>query len=141
MKFGLSALGRDIAVNTELNSDQELRLPMDKQYGKYSSSYSDKSLWKKIKNVAVAAGVGVIEKVLILYYCLNDSDTPTWAKAVIVSALGYFIAPLDAIPDIAPLAGYTDDLGALGYAFMMVTMHIKEEHKAKAKAQMKVWFG
>lgn len=113
---------------------------MSKPYSKYSSSYNEKSLWEKIKRVAVAAGVEVIEKVLTLYYCLNDSDTPAWAKTVIISVLGYFIVPLDAIPDMAPLAGYTDDLGALGYAFMMVMMHIKEEHKAKAKAQIKGWF-
>ena len=37
----------------------------------YSKEYSEKSLWEKIGSFALAAGKGTIEKVLILYYCLQ----------------------------------------------------------------------
>jgi uncharacterized membrane protein YkvA (DUF1232 family) len=40
-----------------------------------------------------------------------------------------------------PVAGYSDDLGALASALAMIAVHIKPEHKEKAKEQLKIWFG
>lgn len=106
----------------------------------YSNSYSSEKLFDKITKYAKMAGVELIEKVLILYYTLIDPDTPAWAKAVIISALGYFIFPMDLIPDVIPGAGYTDDLGVLISALSTVIAHIKEEHKNLAKERIKKWF-
>ena len=113
---------------------------MNNGYDKFSKKYNDSSFWKKIKTYAVNAGRDVIEKALILYYCLMDRDTPGWAKATIVSTLGYFVIPIDVIPDFIPVAGYSDDLGALVCALAMVAVHIKPEHKEKANEQLRVWF-
>jgi len=107
----------------------------------YSNKYSDDSFWKKVGNYALKAGKQVIETALTLYFCLGDPDTPAWAKGVIIGALGYFIFPLDAIPDIIPGAGYTDDLGVLSSALLAVAVHIKDEHKQKAQEKLKQWFG
>lgn len=107
----------------------------------FSDQYEEKFFWDKIKSYAKAAGKDVIEKALVLYYCLHDDETPAWVKPVIVGALGYFIMPLDAIPDLIPGLGYGDDLGVLVYAFAVVAIHIKSGHKEKAKEQVKVWFG
>ncbi len=107
----------------------------------FSKQYNESSFWKKLKASAVSAGKGVIEKALTLYYCLIDRDTPAWAKSVIVSALGYFILPIDLIPDLIPVAGYSDDFVALAFAIGIVAAHIKSEHKEKAKEQLKIWFG
>lgn len=114
---------------------------MSDGFSEFSKEYNDRSFWKKIKAFAGSAGKSVIEKALILYYCLIDRDTPAWAKTVIASALGYFILPADAIPDLIPAAGYSDDLGVLASALAMVALHIKSEHKEKAKEQLKIWFG
>jgi len=111
---------------------------MDSEYGK---NFSDDSFWGKIGRFALAAGKQVIEKALILYYCMLDRDTPAWAKAVIVGALGYFILPADAIPDLIPVVGYADDLGALAAAFGMVAVHVKSEHQEQARQKIKQWFG
>jgi uncharacterized membrane protein YkvA (DUF1232 family) len=43
---------------------------------------------------------------------------------VIFGALVYFIAPIDAIPDLTPLVGFTDDLGALAAALAMVSIYV-----------------
>ncbi|MDE0838217.1 MAG: YkvA family protein [Kiritimatiellae bacterium] len=107
----------------------------------YSKAYNEKSLWEKIGSFALAAGKGTIKKVLILYYCLQDPDTPAWAKATIIGALGYFILPLDAIPDFIPSVGYVDDLGGLAVATGAVLMHIKIAHRTLAKAKLSQWFG
>ena len=106
----------------------------------FSKEYSEDSFWEKVKNFALKAGKEVIEKVLILYYCLQDPDTPAWAKAAIIAALGYFISPIDAIPDLIPVVGFADDLGVLVAAMATVAVYIKEEHKEKAREKMKIWF-
>lgn len=98
----------------------------------YSGDYTEESLWSKLGSFAVSAGKEVVEKVLVLFEALKDADTPAWAKAVIVAALGYFIAPVDAIPDIVPFAGFADDLGALAVALGTVATHVKKEHIATA---------
>lgn len=107
---------------------------------KFSAAYSDGSFWEKAKNHAKSAGSEVMEPALKMYYAATDSDTPTWAKATIFSALGYFIFPLDAIPDVAPLVGYTDDLGVLAAALATTAANIKEEHVKKAKETLARWF-
>lgn len=108
---------------------------------KYDEHYSEDNFWNKVKNNALKVGKDLLEKALILYYCLIDPDTPGWAKAVIVSALGYFILPLDLIPDITPIAGYADDLGALAAALASVIAHVKEEHRNKAEETIAKLFG
>lgn len=106
----------------------------------YSAEYSDDSFWAKVKKFAIRAGKEVIEKALILYYCYQDHDTPTWAKSVIVGTLGYFVLPLDAIPDLTPIAGFVDDLGALAAALGIVAVHIKPQHQEEARNKMRDWF-
>jgi len=106
-------------------------------YGKY---YSQDNFWQKLLNFARAAGREVVEQALSLYYTAQDSDTPTWAKTVIYGALGYFIFPVDAIPDVTPAVGYGDDLGALAAALATVAAHVTPEIKARAKEKVAEWF-
>ena len=108
---------------------------------KYATTYSESSLWKKLRRYAAIAGKELVEKVLTLFETLRDRDTPAWARAVIIGALGYFISPLDAIPDVIPGAGYADDLGAVAAALATVAVYIKKEHVAAAKRRMQKWFG
>jgi uncharacterized membrane protein YkvA (DUF1232 family) len=103
--------------------------------------YSGPRLWRSLKKVALLAGRKTLLSALILFYCLKDRDTPTWAKGVIVGALGYLILPADLIPDILPGAGYGDDWGAIVAALGTVTAYIKDEHKARAQAQVERLLG
>lgn len=48
---------------------------------------------------------------------------------------------MDAIPDIVPGIGFSDDLGALALALAIVLIHVKPEHKRQADERLKVWFG
>jgi uncharacterized membrane protein YkvA (DUF1232 family) len=114
---------------------------MQENQNEFEKAYSENSFWDKIKNFAKVAGQEVIGKALQLYYALQDSNTPAWAKAVIISALGYFISPIDAVPDITPLVGYADDAGVLTAALATVASYITDDIKQKAKAKLKEWFG
>ena len=106
-----------------------------------NAAYSDSSFWEKLKGFALKAGREVIEKALYLYYAAQRPETPAWAKTVIYGALAYFISPLDAIPDAIPLAGFSDDLGALAAAVAMVSLYITADVKAQAKQKLQSWFG
>jgi len=103
--------------------------------------YSDSKFWDKLKKYAKKAGASVVYAVLLLYYTLQKPEVPAKTKAVIIGALGYFILPLDLIPDFAVGIGYTDDLGALGLALFQVAMYIDDDIKNKAKTKLKEWFG
>ena len=97
--------------------------------------YSDKSFWNKLKKYASKIGAEALEKLLILYYCFQDPATPKREKTIILAALGYFIMPFDAIPDLLP-GGWTDDLGILALAIAKVTAAINQQHIEKAKEKL-----
>ncbi|MBN8803089.1 MAG: hypothetical protein ABS96_00055 [Lysobacteraceae bacterium SCN 69-123] len=106
----------------------------------YQSAYSDASFWGKAKSHAKSAGKSAMEPALKMYYAAQDPETPAWAKAVIYSALGYFILPLDVIPDITPVAGYSDDVAVLAAALAATAANIKDVHVTKAKETLARWF-
>jgi uncharacterized membrane protein YkvA (DUF1232 family) len=114
---------------------------MSEQNNGFAKDYSDSSFWEKVKGAAKVAGVEVIDKSLQLYYTMQQPSTPIWAKTVIVGALGYLISPIDAIPDVVPFVGYSDDLGVIVAAVAAVSSHISDDVKAMAKAKLKDWFG
>ena len=107
----------------------------------YSKEYSESSFWNKVKKFASKAGSRVIYTALKLYYTLQSPDTPKWAKTVIIGALGYFIAPIDVVPDVTPVVGFVDDLGVLVAAAASVVTNITPAIKAEAKRKLKEWFG
>jgi uncharacterized membrane protein YkvA (DUF1232 family) len=106
----------------------------------FSNEYSDEEFWNKVKKYAKVVGENVLEPALKMYYSATDADTPAWAKTTIYGALGYFISPIDAIPDITPVIGYTDDFGVLFAAVSVTAAYIKEEHIKKAKTTLAQWF-
>ena len=107
----------------------------------YEKEYSDEGFWDKAATYAKAAGKEVIEKALWLYYAAQDPGTPSWAKATIYGALGYFIVPVDVIPDFTPVVGFADDLGVLALAVAAVATQIDDKVKALAAQKLKDWFG
>lgn len=104
------------------------------QYGTY---YSDNNFWKKIRRVAKKVGATVLQPVFTLYYLLQDEKVSVRHKAYIVGALGYFILPLDLIPDgLLPMIGFTDDIAVMTLVLKLVKDSITTEIKAKVKARL-----
>lgn len=79
-------------------------------------------------------GVPMAEEIVALYHAMLDPKTPAWVKGVAAAALAYFILPLDAVPDVLPIIGLSDDLSVLSAALAAVSMHITEEHRERARA-------
>lgn len=106
----------------------------------FENEFSDEGFWNKGKKYARTAGEAVLKPALKMYYSAQDPDTPAWARTTAYGALGYFITPIDAIPDISPFVGYSDDLGVLVAATAAIAAYIKKEHSDKAKAKLREWF-
>ncbi len=106
----------------------------------YKKEYNEKSFFDKLKKVLKVVGVKGVYMLLLLYNTLQRKDIPPKEKSIISGALGYFILPLDALPDITPIVGYSDDIFALGMAILKVMPYIDDEMKEKSREQIIKWF-
>lgn len=106
----------------------------------YKKEYNEKSFFDKLKKVLKVVGVKGVYMLLLLYNTLQRKDIPPKEKSIIIGALGYFILPLDAFPDITPIVGYSDDIFALGMAILKVMPYIDDEMKEKSREQIIKWF-
>ncbi len=93
-----------------------------------------RSFWRKLARVA--ARIPFAEDLLAAYYCAFDRDTPTPVKATLLGALAYFVLPTDAIPDVLPVLGFTDDAAVLGTALALVADHIRPVHRDAARGKL-----
>jgi uncharacterized membrane protein YkvA (DUF1232 family) len=93
-----------------------------------------RGFWGKVWRVG--AGVPFAEDLLAAYYCAFDRDTPLTVKAALLGALAYFVLPFDAIPDVLPVIGFTDDAAVLATAIRLVAAHITPLHRAAARAAL-----
>lgn len=100
------------------------------EYG-YNEKKIKKGVFPKIKKVM--GKVPFVPDIVTIYFCALDSKTPIKAKIIAFSALAYFIAPIDAIPDVAAGIGYTDDAAAITAAVTSIQMYITDEHRSKAE--------
>ena len=104
---------------------------------KYGTYYSDNRFWKKVERVAKKVGATVLLPVFTLYYMLQDDKVSLQHKAYIVGALGYFILPIDLIPDgILPVIGFTDDIAVMTLVLKLVKDSITPEIKARPTARV-----
>jgi len=102
----------------------------------YKKYFSESSFKEKLQTMAQKAGAQVVYAALLLYFLMKDPLVPVQAKLTIAAALGYFILPTDAIPDIAPMVGFSDDLGVLMFALNQICEYITPETKIKATQQL-----
>lgn len=107
---------------------------------KYADVYNPHELFDKIKNVARKAGVKIIYIVLLLYYSTLDKELPVKDRLLVIAALGYFILPVDIIPDALP-GGFADDSAALIFVLKQVWNNLTPETHHKARERLTSWFG
>jgi uncharacterized membrane protein YkvA (DUF1232 family) len=91
--------------------------------------------WIKFKQVV--AQLPFAEDLVAAYYCAFDKETPRHVQAALLGAVAYFILPLDFMPDVLPLLGFTDDAAVLATAIRLVAGHITQEHRDAARAALK----
>lgn len=77
-----------------------------------------------------------VEQVVAAYYCAFDPKTHTRTRAILLAALGYFVLPLDSIPDFLFGFGFTDDIAVLTLAFSAIKGSIKKSHINAARRKL-----
>jgi len=93
-----------------------------------------RDFWRKLGGVA--ARVPFAADLLAAYYCAFDRDTPLRVKAMLLGAIAYFVLPADAVPDVMPVLGFTDDAAVLAAALKLVADHITPVHRQAAHEKL-----
>ena len=91
--------------------------------------------WIKFRQTV--AKLPFAEDLLAAYYCAFDRQTPRHVQVALLGALAYFILPLDFMPDMLPILGFTDDAAVLATAIRMIASNITPEHRQAARAALK----
>ncbi len=107
-------------------------------FSRQASDSGDEALrrkfWRKLRGVI--ARIPFAEDLLAAYYCAFDRAMPLHVKATLVGAIAYFVLPVDAIPDMLPVIGFTDDAAVLAAALRLVASHITIEHRSIAREKL-----
>jgi len=94
-----------------------------------------------LKAVIRKAGVKTAYVGLLLFHAYQRSETPAWAKRMVLGTLAYLLAPIDAIPDLSPFIGFTDDFGLLMFGLVSIAGYVNQEVRSNARVQLEKWFG
>ena len=95
----------------------------------------ERGFWRKLKRVATR--IPFAEDLAASWYCTADPQTPFHVRATLYGALAYFVLPIDAIPDVLAVIGFSDDASVLMAASTVVAAHIKPAHRQKAQEALK----
>lgn len=90
-----------------------------------------RGFWPKLRTVA--GKLPFAEDAVAAYYAAFDKRTPLRVRGMLLAALAYFVLPADAVPDLLPVLGFTDDAAVLMATFQLISSHIQPEHRAAAK--------
>ncbi len=123
----------------KMSNQDNPKIPKDTSA--YQKNYNESEFWETVKKYAKKMGGEALYNALLLYYVMQDPNTPTQQKLLIAGTLGYLILPIDLIPDFIPGLGLTDDISMIVAAVKMVAANISPQHQAMAKAKIREWFG
>lgn len=85
-------------------------------------------------------GVRLIYAVLLMYFAFRSEATPAWAKKIILGALAYVLSPIDSIPDLTPVLGFTDDMGVISFGLVSIACYIDQNIRNQSRVKINEWF-
>ncbi len=127
----------DSTIDLELRGGKYSKVDVSK----FAGNYSEVGFWSKVTGSVKKAGLSLIYKALQLFYVAQNPSVPTKIRAAIIAPLGYFISPIDFIPDFTPIAGFTDDAAFIALAMVVAQAFINDEIRGKAKEKIRSLFG
>ncbi|KQV73165.1 YkvA family protein [Rhizobium sp. Root1220] len=104
----------------------EILLPGDEDTQNRREGAVRKKFWPTFKKAV--RQIPFSRDVVAAYYCALDPLTPTKVRGVLLAALAYFVMPIDMIPDVFAVIGFSDDIAVFTAAFAMVSRHIRPKH-------------
>ena len=93
-----------------------------------------------LKRLLVRAGRTLATPALEALELLLDPSTPSPVRPTMLAALSYLLMPADLIPDILPVAGFSDDLVALTAVIGAWRNHLTPTIQARAQRRLDQWF-
>ncbi len=90
-----------------------------------------RGFWQTLRKAA--RHIPFSEDAVAAYYCALDPATPRRVRLTLLAALAYFVLPADAVPDILPMVGFTDDAAVLMAAITAIRTHLTPAHEAAAR--------
>src|SRR5690606_35619360 len=89
----------------------EILLPGDGDEQERQTRRVKKRFWPVLKRAM--RQVPFSRDLVAAYYCAFDPRTPMKVRGILLAALAYFVLPLDGIPDVLMLVGFSDDIAVL----------------------------
>lgn len=108
----------------------EILLPGEESEQEAKARKVQRRFWPTLKRAM--RQVPFSRDVVAAYYCAMDPATPMRTRGILLGALAYFVMPLDFIPDVLAMVGFSDDIAVLTAAFAAISGQIKEKHYIKA---------
>lgn len=87
------------------------------------------------------------KEIKVVSLALSEKKTPLPAKILIFLTIGYFLSPIDLIPDFIPVLGYLDDLIILplliAFTIKIIPVNILDDcrHKVNDSIMLNKKFG
>jgi uncharacterized membrane protein YkvA (DUF1232 family) len=80
--------------------------------------------WQQVNAIAARERFYVLGRLIKAYALGQYRDIPWKSMLIIVAAIIYFVNPLDLLPDLIPVAGFTDDFAVLVWVYNTVNTEI-----------------
>ena len=93
-----------------------------------------------LRNLLKRSGRLLVRPALEALEMVLEPATPHQARVTVLAALTYLVVPIDLIPDLLPVAGFSDDLVALTALLGLCRNHITPEIKQRAQRKLDRWF-
>lgn len=95
-----------------------------------------RGFWPKIRRTATR--IPFAREAIAAWHAARDPETPFRAKAMMLAGLGYFVMPVDAIPDVFAGIGFTDDAAVIAALIALVGSHIRGRHYEAAERTLEI---
>ena len=130
--------------NIEFN-EEDGKKELEKRYKKAEKILEDEDklesflerLEYKLKKVPVGGDilsmVPVMISMLRSYFKKEYNDIPIGTLLALISALLYWLAPADIIPDVLPVVGYVDDATVIAACIKLINDDVKDYKAWKEK--------
>ena len=111
----------------------EIEEKKNKFFEKFKKTDPKELNFDKISKMNIGPIKKVWDGVLSLWQVVSSNKIPMSAKVTAIGALVYLISPIDAIPDMIPIAGLTDDVAVITFALTQLAGVIKTLNKDKKR--------
>jgi uncharacterized membrane protein YkvA (DUF1232 family) len=92
-------------------------------------------MWQRIKSWARA----LKNDGMTLWFCCRHPQMPWLPKIFALLVVGYFLSPIDLIPDFIPVLGYLDELILLPGCIYLILRMVPPAVLTEARAQATQW--